>query len=261
MRRYFLVSVLGLAAICGGVPKPAWAAFLAQATAAALPQSVQAVVNGLDAAASQKNLEAVLAFYDPDFKTGDGLTLEILRKQLPTFWQPYRDLRYRTTVNRWQQQGDDWILDISTTIEGTGGTSDRPQTIRGNLQATQVIRNGKIIRQDITNEKTTITIGNTPPTVQFSLPQTVRTGEEFNLDAIVQEPIGNAILLGAASDQPINAQTYANPSPVKLELLSAGGIFKVGRAPQEPGNRWVSVALIRDTGMVLITQRLRVEKP
>ncbi|RMH67555.1 MAG: nuclear transport factor 2 family protein [Cyanobacteria bacterium J003] len=261
MRRYLPVSVLGLAAIWGGVSGRTWAAPLEQATSAPLPQSVQAVVNGLDAAASQKNLDSVLAFYDPEFKTGDGLTLEILRKQLPTFWQPYRDIRYRTTVNRWQQQGSDWVLDISTTIEGTGGTSDRPQNIRGNLQATQVIRNGKIIRQDITNEKTTITIGTTPPTVQLSLPQTVRTGEEFSLDAIVQEPIGNAILLGAASDQPINAQTYANPSPVKLELLSAGGIFKVGRAPQEPGGRWVSVALIRDTGMVLITQRLRVEKP
>ncbi|MFN3679292.1 nuclear transport factor 2 family protein [Thermosynechococcus sp.] len=261
MRRYLLVSVLGLAAISGGVPKQTWAAPLGQATPAALPQSVQVVINGLDAAASEKNLEAVLAFYDPGFKTGDGLTLEILRKQLPAFWQPYHDLRYRTTVNRWQQQGNDWILEISTTIEGTGGTSDRPQILRGDLQATQVIRKGKILRQDITQEKTTITIGTAPPTVQFSLPQTVRAGEEFSLDAIVQEPLGNAILLGAASDQPINAQTYANPSPVKLELLSAGGIFKVGRAPQEPGNRWVSVALIRDTGMVLITQRLRVEKP
>ncbi|QEQ02245.1 nuclear transport factor 2 family protein [Thermosynechococcus sp. CL-1] len=261
MRRSFLVSVLGLAVICGGIQEQTWAAPLAQATPAALPESLQSLVNGLDTAASQKNLEAVLAFYDPEFKTGDGLTLEILRKQLPTFWQPYRDIRYRTTVNRWQQQGNEWILEISTTIEGTGGTSDRPQNIRGNLQATQVIRNGKIIRQDITSEKTTITIGATPPTVQFSLPQAVRAGEEFSLDAIVQEPIGNAILLGAASDQPINAQTYANPSPVKLELLSAGGIFKVGRAPQEAGNRWVSVALIRDTGMVLITQRLRVEKP
>lgn len=261
MRRYVLVSILGLAVSCGGIPQWTWAAPLAQAASVPLPESVQAVINGLDAAASEKNLEAVLAFYDPEFKTTDGLTLEILRKQLPTFWQPYRDIRYRTTVNRWQQQGNDWVLEINTTIEGTGGTRDRPQMMRGSLQATQVIRNGKITRQDITQEKTTITIGTTPPTVQFSLPQTVRTGEEFNLDAVVQEPIGNAILLGAASDQPINTQTYANPSPVKLELLSAGGIFKVGRAPQEPGNRWVSVALIRDTGMVLITQRLRVEKP
>lgn len=260
MRRYVLVSILGLAVTCGGIPQWTWAAPLGQATSVPLPKSVQAVISGLDAAASQKDLEGVLTFYDPDFKTADGLTLEILRKRLPIFWQPYRDIRYRTTVNRWQQQGNDWILEISTTIEGTGGTSDRPQRMRGSLQATQVVRNGKIVRQDITQEKTTITIGTTPPTVEFSLPQTVRPGEEFSLDAIVQEPIGNAILLGSASDQPINTQTYANPSPVKLELLSAGGIFKLGRAPQQPGNRWVSVALIRDTGIVLITQRLRVKK-
>jgi len=233
---------------------------MAQATTA-VPEGVQAVVTGLDNAASQKNIEAVMAFYDPNFSTPDGLTTDILRQQLPLFWQPYTELRYSTRIDRWQQQGEDWLVEVTTTIDGKGGSGDRPQLIRGTLQATQVIRNGKIIRQDITNENTTVTIGTSPPTVQFSLPQQVRPGEDFSLDAIVQEPIGNAILLGAASDQPINAQTYANPSPVKLELLAAGGIFKVGRAPQQPGNRWISVALIRDTGMVLITQRLRVGNP
>ncbi len=260
MRRGLLVPLVGLSIFLGTGHSQSGAAPLAQAPTA-VPEAVQAVVTGLDRAASQKNIEAVMAFYDPSFSTPDGLTAEILRKQLPQFWQPYRELRYRTRVDRWQQQGEAWLVDVTTTIEGQGGPSDRPQNIHGTLQATQVIRNGKIIRQDITNEKTTVTIGSTPPTVQFSLPQQVRPGEDFSLDAIVQEPIGNAILLGAASDQPINAQTYANPSPVKLELLAAGGIFKVGRAPQQPGNRWISVALIRDTGMVLITQRLRVGNP
>ncbi|WP_099799370.1 nuclear transport factor 2 family protein [Parathermosynechococcus lividus] len=260
MRRGLLVPLIGLTVLLGAGHSQSWAAPTAQATTA-VPESVQAVVTGLDSAASQKNIDAVMAFYDPSFSTPDGLTAQILRQQLPLFWQPYAEIRYSTRVDRWQQQGEDWVVEVTTTIDGKGGSGDRPQTIRGTLQATQTIRNGKILRQDITSEKTTISIGSTPPTVQFSLPQQVRPGEDFTLDAIVQEPIGNAILLGAASDQPINAQTYTNPGPVKLELLAAGGIFKVGRAPQQPGNRWISVALIRDTGMVLITQRLRVGNP
>lgn len=260
MRRGLLLPLMGLAILLGAGQRQSWAAAVAQATAA-IPESVQAVVTGLDTAASQKNIDAVLNFYDPSFSTPDGLTVEILRRQLPLFWQPYAELRYSTRVDRWQQQGQDWLVEVTTTIEGKGGSEDRPQILQGTLQASQIIRNGRILRQDITSEKTTISIGSTPPTVQFSLPQQVRPGEDFSLDAIVQEPIGHAILLGAASDQPINAQTYTNPGSVKLELLAAGGIFKVGRAPQQPSNRWISVALIRDTGMVFITQRLRVANP
>ena len=45
-----------------------------------------------------------------------------------------------------------------------------------------------------------------------------------------------------------------------LELLTSGGLFKVGRAPSTPGNQWISAVISRSDGMTMMTQRLQVVK-
>jgi hypothetical protein len=65
-------------------------------------------------------------------------------------------------------------------------------------------------------------------------------------------------MLGAAVEEPVRGDRFAKPAPVDLELLSSGGIFKVGRAPLTKGNYWVSTVVIREQGMTTVTQRLRV---
>jgi len=90
----------------------------------------------------------------------------------------------------------------------------------------------------------------------MNLPQQVRVGQQYSFDAIVQEPLGDDYLVGAAIEEPIQADKYFNPTPVELELLPAGGLFKVGRAPNIPANRWISAVLVR--GITIVTQRLPV---
>jgi hypothetical protein len=50
------------------------------------------------------------------------------------------------------------------------------------------------------------------------------------------------------------------PRPLDLEALSAGGLFKVGKAPMKPDQRWISSILIREDGIVIDTRRLTVEE-
>jgi hypothetical protein len=76
-----------------------------------------------------------------------------------------------------------------------------------------------------------MTTGAKPPTVNMKLPEQVRVGQSYNLDAVVQEPLGDDLMLGAAVEEPVKAERFVKPAPVDLELLSSGGIFKVGRAP------------------------------
>jgi hypothetical protein len=96
--------------------------------------------------------------------------------------------------------------------------------------------------------------------VNFQLPEQVLIGQRFSLDAIVQEPLGNDVLLGAVLEEPINIQSYLESESIDLELLSAGGLFKLGTAPVIPEPRWISAVLIRGDGITMITQRLRVVK-
>lgn len=263
MRFILFAPVLSLSLLMGGgLSRPGWTGtpsmLVSQAT---VPSDLQTLVQGLDTAATEQNLEQVLDFFADDFSGSDGLTREILQQSLTQLWESYSQLTYRTTIDRWQQVGNSWKVDVTTKITGTGSSGDRPLALEATLRAQQTITNGKITTQEILGEQTWVYTGNAPPTIEFSLPEQVRPGQEYMLDAIVQEPIGDSILLGSASEEAITPETYLNPAPLRLELLNAGGIFKIGRAPNQPGNRWVSVALIRDTGMVFITQRLRVATP
>ncbi|MEL6322279.1 MAG: nuclear transport factor 2 family protein, partial [Cyanobacteria bacterium J06626_14] len=54
---------------------------------------------------------------------------------------------------------------------------------------------------------------------------------------------------------------YLNPAVITLDLLSAGGLFKVGVAPAEVGDRWISAVVVRDDGITALTRRLQVVPP
>jgi hypothetical protein len=94
--------------------------------------------------------------------------------------------------------------------------------------------------------------------VEFRLPQQVKVGEKYVFDAIVNEPLGNNFLLGTAMEETIKPNKYLNPTPINLELLSTGGLFKTGTAPSQPVNQWISAVIVRDDGVTMITQRLKV---
>ena len=65
--------------------------------------------------------------------------------------------------------------------------------------------------------------------------------------------------MGVAVEEGVTAEDFFEPRPVVFGLLSSGGLYKVGIAPDEPDNRWVSTVVIREDGMVVETRRLRVE--
>ncbi|KAB8331510.1 nuclear transport factor 2 family protein [Scytonema tolypothrichoides VB-61278] len=224
------------------------------------PSQVKNLLAQIDAAASQGNIKGVMQFYSPNFVHGDGLTRQNMEKALTAFWQRYPQLKYTTQVQSWQSEGNAIVAETVTNITGGPSTNSENSTFNATIRSRQRIAAGKIIRQDILSERTELTSGAKPPKVEFKLPQQVKVGQQFNLDAIVQEPLGEDYLLGTALDEPIKPDKLLSATPVDLELLSSGGIFKVGRAPVVPGSQWVSAVIMRGDGMVMITQRIQVVK-
>ena len=64
--------------------------------------------------------------------------------------------------------------------------------------------------------------------------------------------------MGTTVEQPVSAQGYDLQTKYKLELLTAGGLFKIARAPGKSGDYWVSTMFIRPSGMTTLTQRVHV---
>jgi hypothetical protein len=77
---------------------------------------------------------------------------------------------------------------------------------------------------------------------------------------IVLSRLGDDLLAGVAIDERVDIERYINTKALELELLQSGGLFKRAKAPATPENRWLSAILIQGDGIVVVTQRVRVEK-
>jgi hypothetical protein len=231
-----------------------------QVAQAAAPAELQKTLAAIDAAASQRDLPAVMKFYGASFTTTDGLNRQAFEDSLKKLWQDYQTLTYKTKINSWKATSDGFIAQVTTTVTGTQKTTERTLSLKSTLKAEQTLVGQTIASQNILSENSQVTSGEAPPTVQLSLPTEVKIGQDYNLDVVVQEPLQDSLLVGTATDTAVTPEAYLKSPRLELELLSAGGIFKTGKAPAQPGDRWISIALIRDSGMTLITQRLKVIK-
>ncbi len=230
---------------------------LAQSSRNAPPQ-LKTLLTEIDAAANRRNIKGVMNFYSPRFVHGDGLNRSSMEQAVTSLWKNYPTLRYSTKLESWKTQGDSIIADTVTNIVGSPSANNNKLGMNATIKSRQRIVNGKIIRQDILSERTELSSGVNPPKVDINLPDQLKAGQRYYFDAIVNEPLGDSFLLGAALDEAVQPGKYLNPTPVDLELLSAGGIFKVGRAPTAPGSQWISAVLVRGNGMTMITQRVPV---
>ncbi len=232
----------------------------AQASTTDAPPELKNLLTQIDTAASQGNVVGVLQFYSPDFTNGDGLNRDNLGKSLTVLWQRYPQLNYSTKLQSWKSEGNAIIAETVTNITGLPSSNTSNLSFNATITSRQRVIGAKIVQQDILTERTLLTSGKKPPQVEIRLPQQVKVGQKYNFDAIVQEPIGDEILLGAVIEEPIQPGKYIQPSPIALDALSSGGIFKIGTAPSTPTSQWISAVLIRGDGMTLITQRLQVIK-
>jgi hypothetical protein len=214
----------------------------------------------LDAVTSRKDLEGTLKFYSPSFTHSDGLDSTAFRAALQAFWQT-ASAQYATQIDNWKaQSGDQYVVETTTTLKGRQKAADRDMALAATVRSRLTIVNQKIVAQETLSEQSRLTFGAKPPEVTVSLPEQVKVGQTFNFDAIVKDPLGDTLLLGAAVEESITPARYLQPAAVALEPLSSGGLFKVGQAPSQPTRQWVSAVLIQGDGMTIVSQRLSVVK-
>ncbi|MBW4664937.1 MAG: nuclear transport factor 2 family protein [Chroococcus sp. CMT-3BRIN-NPC107] len=228
------------------------------APGATAPPQLQNMLVQIDAAANQKNIKAVMQFYSPNFTHTDGLTYQNLEKALTQLWKQYPQLKYQTQLQSWQAEGDGIVAETVTNITGTQTQDSRNLALKATIRTRQRYENQKIVKQEVLSERSQLSTGTKPPTLDIKLPQSVKPGQQYNFDAVVVEPLKDDYLLGAAIEEPVQTTQYFNPTQVKLDLLSAGGLFKIGRVPAGGSDRWLSAVVVRGDGLTQVTQRLNV---
>jgi hypothetical protein len=222
------------------------------------PNNLTEFLNALETAANQEDTAAVRAAYSSNFTTESGLNGETLAQKLETLWEKYDQLDYQINLQSWDKQGDTLVAETVTRIRGLRNAQGRDVVLEATLRSRQEIRGEQIVSQEMLSEQSKVYIGDNAPRVKISAPNQVEVGQDFSFDVIVQDPIEDDILMGTALEEEVTAQGYLNPQNLELEILPAGGIYRLGEAPTAPGKRWLSAIVVRDNGMTLVSQRLNI---
>ncbi|MEL6928629.1 MAG: nuclear transport factor 2 family protein [Cyanobacteria bacterium J06600_6] len=253
MKKFAAILLLNLG-IIGGITDVAWG----ENTAAA-PEELTTVITGIESAANDQDLDAVLEYYSQDFSNNDGLTTETMSQALKQMWQDYSRLKYTTEIDSWSQSGTELVAETTTTVRGIQNTKGRQARLKSTIKSRQYFQGQKLVRQEILTEQSQLTSGDNPPQLAITAPSTVKVAEQYNFDLVVDEPLGEQVLLGAVQEEKTAANLYLNSTLLELEPLPAGGIFKVATAPQVPESNWLSAIVVRGDGITMITHRVNIE--
>lgn len=228
------------------------------------PAELENIVFLLDKAASSQDLESVMKYYAPSFNHADGLDRDRYKQILTELWKRYKDIKYHTEITKWEQKGDLITAETVTMVRGTKSDTNDNFKLEAKLISTQTYKpvNGKlqVFSQKVLAEQSSLSTGDAPPIVKLKIPEVIGVGRQYVLDAIVTEPLGTSLLLGAAIEEPVDAKNYLTDNTIDLRPLRAGGLFKIGQAPFASGDRWISVVLVRESGITIASQRLRVSR-
>jgi len=230
--------------------------YLAQAQEA--PPELTTAIESMETAANQRNLEELMQFYSQEFTNSDGLRYDSIATSLEKLWQNFPRLNYEITLDSWSKEGEELVAETTTTITGMRVVNGESQQLNSTIRSRQYFQGEKLVKQEIISEATDVTSGN-PPEIEVVVPTKVKTHEQFNFDIIVQEPLEDGILLGAALEEQTGSDRYLQPSTFELDPLPSGGIFKIVTAPALPGTYWLSGIIVRGDGMVTVTRRVNIE--
>ncbi len=117
------------------------------------------------------------------------------------------------------------------------------------------IINGKIDEGIIKNLFTTIRNDNRKVDITFKMPDRVLTGSKYDIDIILNKPLEEVFIAGSIKPHQVNSLFEQE---ILLEPLASGGIFKITRAPSEPGIQIWSGVIAHPEGMITFTKSIDI---
>ena len=115
--------------------------------------------------------------------------------------------------------------------------------------------NGKIDEGIIRNLFTTVRNDDNKIDIVFQIPNKVLTGSKYDIDIILNEPLEEVIIVGGIKSHQINSLFEQE---IMMEPLASGGIFKMTRAPSEPGIQIWSGIIFHPKGMITFTKSIDI---
>jgi hypothetical protein len=220
----------------------AWVPLRAAPPGPQLLQALEAAFNG------EGELQRLL-------EPGPGLDPELVERQ-------QRVLRAQFPDARWQFAPGPALSDgrPTVTVQVRGTRQDGP--LRFRLEAEQQLAlesdGRRITGQTVLREQSILRSGERNLPVTLQIPESVLTGQRYDVDVLLDEPLDGAIAAGGIVELTAG-QARALESPnLQLGALGGGGLFRTVQAPLVPGSQTWAVLLVHPDGLLSVSKRVRV---
>ena len=117
------------------------------------------------------------------------------------------------------------------------------------------IQNDKINNGNIKNLLTTIRNDQNKIDIIFRIPEKVLTGTKYDIDIILNEPLGDVLIAGGIISH--QDDSYLKQE-INIEPLASGGIFKTTRASSKPARQIWSGIISHPKGTISFTKSVEI---
>ena len=241
--RASLASWVARAAVLTGASlllgQPAWSA---SADAASLSSQLQQALNADD------NVEALSALMDPE--------------QAATLLDSFRRFSSRFPETRWRVSPDEAMADgrptVKLAVTGTRQQDGLSYSFRAHQRLAFSTAAGLITGQEVLSDQSVLTSAKKPLPISLMIPDTVLTGSRYDVDVVVDQPLGKALLAGGLTAV-TPEQVLAQKSPIiQLAPLGGGGLFKSVQAPFQSGVQTWAALLVHPDGVITVSKQVQV---
>ena len=147
---------------------------------------------------------------------------------------------------------------LSLRVRGVAESEGLTYALEASEKIAIRLDNGLLVEQELLAQQSLLRSGERPLAVKVAIPDVVLTGSRYDVDLIVEEPLGQALVAGGLinlTDEQLLAQMRPN---LPLAPQGGGGLFKSVQAPQQPGSQSWALMLVHPDGVVTATKRVRV---
>ena len=235
--RASLATVLSGAAVISALP-----ALAVSGNAVDLSARLQLALNADD------RVQALSALMAPDQAT---TLLESLRR----FSMRFPETRWAVTPG---QPLADGRSTVKLAVNGTRQQDGLSYSFKANQRLAFSTQAGLITAQEVLSDQSVLTSARKSLPISLLIPDTVLTGSRYDVDVVVDQPLGKALLAGglvAVTPQQVMAQQSPD---VQLEPLGGGGLFKSVQAPFQPGIQTWAALLVHPDGVITVSKRVQV---
>ena len=199
----------------------------------------------LENALNSKNLEFIL----DSFKNDESL---IISKKVLEIIQDFPSTKW--SIKKLQSKDPNKNI-FQIRVIGKRIDDDEVYMLESNFKYLFSILNGKIAKGFIKDLFTIIRNDNNRIDISFRIPDVVLTGAKYDIDIVLNKPLGEAIIAGGI--KPHQVESFLEQE-IKIEPLVSGGIFKFTRAPSKPGIQIWSGIIAHPEGMVTFTKSIDI---